>query len=304
VPLAYNSVTMDRGRAEAAVGTLAPKLGLGRAETAEAIIKIAVSGMFVEVNKLIARFGVDPQDFTLLPFGGAGPMLGCLLARELGMRRVMIPARPGVVSALGGIIADVRNDFIRTVFVSAVPAAMPLLQETFAALRAEAETWLRRDQGYRGAATTAYSADMRYLGQSFEIEVPLDEAALRNGDMAAIVAAFHRRHAAIYDFSDPSAEVHIVNLRLVVAGTTSRPRFVEQARVEGVPDVEKEIEVRYDGAVGRWPLYRRAALHHGHRLTGPAVVAQQDTTICIPAGFAGTIDAHGNLHLVAEEGAR
>src|SRR5262249_38340308 len=156
VPLAYDSVKMDRARAEAAVGTLAPRLGLGLAETAEAIIKIAVSGMFVEVNKLIARYGVDPQDFTLLPFGGAGPMLGCLLARELGMRRIMIPARPGVVSALGGLIADVRNDFIRTVFVSAAPAAMPLLQETFAALRAEAETWLRRDQGYRGAATTTY----------------------------------------------------------------------------------------------------------------------------------------------------
>jgi N-methylhydantoinase A len=300
-PLAYSSVAMDRGRAEAAVETLARQLGLGLGETAEAIVKVAVSGMFVEVNKLIARYGVDPQDFTLLPFGGAGPMLGCLLARELGMSRVMIPARPGVVSALGGLIADVKSDFIRTVFVTADAAAMPLLQESFAALRAEAETWLRRDQGYSGTATTAFSADMSYQGQSFEIEVPLDEAWLRSGDITAVVDAFHRRHAEIYDFSDAAAEVHIVNARLVIAGTTTRPRFVEQPRAEGEPRSEKLIEVRYDGATGHWPLYRRDALRHGHRLAGPAVIAQDDTTICIPEGFAGAVDAHGNLHLAWQE---
>jgi N-methylhydantoinase A len=301
-PLAYSSVSMDRGKAEAAVGTLARQLGMGLGETSEAIVKIAVSGMFVEVGKLIARYGVDPQDFTLLPFGGAGPMLGCLLARELGMKRVMIPLRPGVVSALGGLIADVKNDFIRTVFVDATAAAMPLLQETFAALRAEAESWLRRDQGYAGPATLALSADMSYRGQSFEIEVPLEPTWLEAGDIEAVAAAFHRRHAEIYDFSDAAAEAQIVNLRLVISGTTTRPRFVEQPHAAGVPECEKQIEVRFDGAAARWPLYRRDALRHGHALAGPAVIAQDDTTICIPAGFAGTVDAHGNL-LLEWEGA-
>ena len=138
-PLAYSSVTMDRGQAEAAVAALAARCGLGVEATAEAIIRVAISNMYVEVNKLIARYGVDPRDFTLMPFGGAGPMLGCLLARELGMERVMIPRRPGVVSALGGLIADVRNDFIRTLFVGAAPGAMVAVAGGFAALRAEAE---------------------------------------------------------------------------------------------------------------------------------------------------------------------
>jgi N-methylhydantoinase A len=142
---------------------------------------------------------------------------------------------------------------------------------------------------------------MSYQGQSFEIEVPLDEAWLRSGDIAAIVDAFHRRHAEIYDFSDPAAEVHIVNARLVIAGATTRPRFVEQTRADGEPQSEKLIEVRYDGAVGHWPLYRRDALRHGHRLAGPAVIAQDDTTICIPEGFAGAVDAHGNLQLAWQE---
>ena len=296
-PIAYSSVQMDRKRAEKAVERLARPLGLGLRETAEAIIKVAISGMFVEVNKLIARYGVDPQDFTLMPFGGAGPMLGCLLARELGMERIMIPRRPGVVSALGGLIADVKNDFIRTVFIGAEPSATTLIQDTFDALRVDAEHWLRRDQGFAGPASCALSADMSYRGQSFEIEVPIEEDWVRSGNIGAIRAAFHRRHAIIYDFSDEAAEVQIVNLRLVIAGPTVPPEFVAQERCVGEPRAETRVEVWYDGAASRWPLYRREALRYGHRLTGPAIIAQDDTTTCIPQGFAGSVDAYGNLHL-------
>jgi N-methylhydantoinase A len=297
-PLAYSSVAMDCRRAEAVVDRLARQLGLGLHETAEAIIKVAISGMFVEVNKQIARYGVDPADFTLLPFGGAGPMLGCLLARELGMSRIMIPHRPGVVSALGGLIADVKNDFIRTVFVDAELAAMPLLREAFDALRLEAERWLRQDQGFDGPAVCSLSADMRYRGQSFEIEAPIEDRWVASDDIDALVAAFHRQHALIYDFSDEAAEVQIINLRLVIAGVTALPEFPEQAWVVGEPAPEKHIDVWYDGESRNLPLYIRETLRHGHGLNGPAVIAQEDTTICIPAGFAGSIDAHGNLHLV------
>jgi N-methylhydantoinase A len=297
-PLAYSSVAMDRLRAEMVVDCLARQLGLGLRETAEAIVKVAISGMFVEVNKQIARYGVDPADFTLLPFGGAGPMLGCLLARELGMSHVMIPHRPGVVSALGGLIADVKNDFIRTVFVDAESGATPLLREAFAVLRAEAERWLRHDQGFDGPAICSLSADMRYRGQSFEIEVPIEDHWSASGDVGALVAAFHRQHALIYDFSDEAAKVQIINLRLVIAGATAVPEFTEQARSAGVAIPEKHVAVWYDGESRDVPFYLRETLRHGHGLTGPAVIAQEDTTICIPAGFTGSVDAHGNLHLV------
>jgi N-methylhydantoinase A len=299
-PLAYSSVVMDRLRAEAVVARLALQLGLGVRETAEAIIKVAISGMFVEVNKQIARYGVDPADFTLLPFGGAGPMLGCLLARELGMSRVMIARRPGVVSALGGLIADVKNDFIRTVFVDAEPGVAPLLPEGFAALRAEAERWLHHDQGFHGAAVCSLSADMRYRGQSFEIEVPIEDRWVGSGDIDALITAFHRQHKLIYDFSDEAAEVQIINLRLVIAGATALPEFTEEEPITCEPVPERHIDVWYDSESRNLPLYLREALRHGHSLTGPAVIAQEDTTICIPAGFAGSIDAHGNIHLVLQ----
>ena len=296
-PLAYSSVTMDRSRAEAVVGALATAMGLSVQQTAEAIIRVTVSNMFVEVNKLIGRYGVDPADFALMPFGGAGPMLGCLLARELGMRRVLVPRRPGVVSALGGLIAAVKNDFVRTLLLDADATASPALAEAGAGLRREAEGWLRNDQGFGGEAEVTFLADMRYVGQSFEIEVRLEEAWLQDGDMAAVAAAFHRQHVAIYDFADETAGAQLVNLRLVIAGATTPPHFPEDAWVGGVASKERDVEVWQDGALQSVPLYLRDKLHHGQTLFGPAIIAQEDTTVCIPAGFKGAVDALGNLYL-------
>jgi N-methylhydantoinase A len=298
-PLAYNALSMDRARAETAAGAVARELGRGLQQTAEAIMQVAISEMFVEVNKLIARFGVDPRDFTLMPFGGAGPMLGCLLARELGIGAIMVPRRPGVVCALGGLIADVKSDFIRTVFVEAVPDALPGIRHSFAELRREAETWLRDEQDFAGPAVAMLSADMRYHGQSFEIEVALDEAWLAD-DIGALRNAFHRQHLAIYDFNDETGEIQIVNLRLVIAGTTAPPTLIaaEQASGEAMP--EREVEIWLDGALRRVPLHLRAALQHGHRIIGPCIIVQEDTTVCIPGGFAGHVDRHLNLQLTAE----
>lgn len=299
-PLAYNALSMDRARAEEAVGAFAAALGRGLQETAEAIMQVAISEMFVEVNKLIARFGVDPRDFTLMPFGGAGPMLGCFLARELGIGAIMVPRRPGVVCALGGLIADVKSDFIRTVFVEAEPAALPGIRDTFAALRQEAETWLRDEHGFAGPAIATLSADMRYHGQSFEIEVVLDEAWLAADDLDAMRDAFHRQHLAIYDFNDQAGEIQIVNLRLVIAGRTEPPNLIEAEPATGEAVPEREVEIWLDGALRRVPLYLRAALQRGQRIAGPTIIVQEDTTVCIPGGFAGHVDRHLNLQLTAE----
>jgi N-methylhydantoinase A len=298
-PLAYNALSMDRVRAETAIGEVAEALGRSLQQTAEAIMQVAISEMFVEVNKLIARFGVDPRDFTLMPFGGAGPMLGCLLARELGIGAVMVPRRPGVVCALGGLIADVKSDFIRTVFVEAVPDALPGIRQGFAELRSEAETWLRDEQNYAGPAVVTLSADMRYHGQSFEIEVALDEAWLAD-DVSPLCDAFHRQHLAIYDFNDEAGEVQIVNLRLVITGTTPPPTLIEGERAAGEAVPECEVEIWLDGALRRAPLHLRAALQHGHRIFGPSIIVQEDTTVCIPGGFTGYVDRHLNLQLTAE----
>jgi N-methylhydantoinase A len=296
--IAYDQIGMHRDRAEAVIGEVAALLGLEAQATAEAIIAVAVSEMFVEVNKLVARYGVDLRDFTLMPFGGAGPMLGCFLARELGVPRVLVPQRPGVVSALGGLIADVKGDFIQTIFAAAAPDSLPRLRDALARLKSDGKAWIRDEQGFAGPVVESLTADMRYHGQSFEIEVPLSEAWLLQGDLGAITAAFHRQHRAIYDFNDEAAEVQIVNLRLVVSGTTARPNLAPapESAVEAVSP-ERMIRVWLEGDNREVALYHRDTLRYGHRFAGPAVVAQQDTTICIPAGFDAEVDAWLNLHL-------
>jgi N-methylhydantoinase A len=299
--LAYGAFRPDVALARAVIGELAARMGLGIEQTAEAIIRIAISGMFAEVNKMVARYGIDPRDFALLTFGGAGPMLGGFLARELGMRRVLIPARPGVVSALGGLVADVKNDFIRTLFITAESGDAAALRAAGEGLSVRALRWLREEQGFLGEAAPGWFADMRYRGQSYEIEVPLEPGWIQAAAMPEIAEAFHCAHEGIYDFCDRGAPAQIVNLRLVMSGPSPKPvlrRLPEAA--PGAPPVAQDLRCFFDGGWHEVPLYQREALGFGHRFAGPCVVAQEDTTSCIPPGFTAAVDAQGNIILEAE----
>jgi N-methylhydantoinase A len=294
--LGYAQVKLDLDGSKAAVAAIAEKLGRGLEETAEAIIKIACSGMYMEVSKLVSRTGVDPRAFSLLAFGGAGPMLGCFAARDLAMASVIVPNTPGVLSAFGGLIADIKNDFIRTVYLDLDGAAAPM-GAAFAALEKTAIRWLRDEQKYRGESRLIYSADMRYRGQSFEIETVIDRGWVEAGDTARIAAAFHDQHMTVYGHSDPKAAVQIINLRLVIVGQSPKPEFAKHALGSGPAKPVKTIEVYLEGRRRPVPLYRRADLAPGQTFAGPAVILQDDTTICVPDRFAGRVDEWGNLRL-------
>jgi N-methylhydantoinase A len=294
--MAYGQLRMDAGLARAAVGRLAETLGRPLDDTAQAILDIAVSEMFVEVEKLSSRAGVDLKEFTLMPFGGGGPMLGAFLARELGMTRLLAPRRPGVVSALGGLVADLRGDFVRTLFAELSAAVLPQLNAAAAAMVQEGRSWLAA-QGHAGPADLRFSADMRYVGQSYEIEVPLQPAWLEAGDPTAIAREFHRTHARIYDFDDTDGRIEIVNLRLSAIGAGPVLSFPEASETDAVATPECALDIHTGGARRAVGLYRRADLPPGSRFAGPAVVAQEDTTVAIPAGAMARIDGHLNLHL-------
>ncbi|ENN88437.1 hydantoin utilization protein A [Rhizobium freirei PRF 81] len=299
--MAYGQLQIDVGLARAAMAKLAERIGRSVEEAAQAILDIAISEMFVEVEKLASRAGVDLREFTLMPFGGGGPMLGAFLANEFRMAKVIGPPRPGVVSALGGLVADLRGDFIRTVFTHLSPEAVPLLRSSLEALCSEGRSWLIK-QGHEGPAELQISADMRYVGQSFEIEVPVEVAWLAEGNLAAMEEAFHAMHARLYDFADLDGEIELVNLRLsaIGAGPALQTTVVLDA-VAGAAEPEREIPV-YTGKAFEWiGLYRRDLLRPGDRFSGPAVVAQDDTTFAIPAGAQVKVDSHLNLHLTFSE---
>lgn len=295
--LGYNAVHVDRAAARAAIATLAAQLGASVEATAEGIQNLCVSGMYAGGSALVSRSGIDPREFTLIAFGGAGPMVAPFLARELGIAEVLVPPTPGVLSALGGLVADIKNDFIRTVYADLVEGLEPLVRETFRALEQRGRAWLFDDQGYVGVAQISYSADMRYAGQSFEVETPLEPAAITSGDLVAMAEAFHRRHEQLFGHCDRRAAVQLINLRLVIGGHTPQPALAEIQAAAGPPPVVRMDTAWLDGAPRDIAFYRRADLRAGHTFAGPAVVAQDDCTTIVPRGCAARVDQMGNLRI-------
>ncbi len=293
--LGYNAVKVDVEASRRAIGELARKLGISVEEAAETIIQIAISSMYTDVSGLVSRFGIDPREFHFLAFGGAGPMMACFLARELNMKGVVVPPTPGVLSALGGLVADLKNDFIRTLYRDVSPELTAELLDAAEVLSREARAWLDREHGADLPHRLSFSSDMRYRGQSFEIEVPLESEWVRQGDLVAIRAAFDAQHERIFGHADRGAPVQMINLRLVIASPTAKPSLPPIAAGTGSPAPRSEVACHLDGSSLKVPLYRREDFLAGQTIAGPAIIAQDDTTTCVPPGLRVDIDSFGNL---------
>lgn len=296
----YGMVSIDRGRAEGAIRPLAEALGRSIAETAEGIIGIAVSGMYREVSKLCSRRGINVRELSLLAFGGGGPMMACFLARELGMAEVIVPPVPGVLSALGGLVADVRNDFTAPAYFDLAPETLPLLRETVQTLTERARHWMVEEQRHDGTPSFQAIAEMRYRGQSFEIDVPLDAAWIAAGDLSAIAAAFHDEHMRLYGHADEAAPIQIIALNMVVTGHAPKPVLPRSEPRPHSVAADRRMAVHLDGADREIAFFPRAALTAGATFECPCVIAQDDTTTVVPPGFTGRVDAFGNLILSRE----
>jgi N-methylhydantoinase A len=332
---------LHRGLAEAAIARFADPLGMTPHEAAESVVRVAVSNMYAEFTKILSRAAVDPRDFALVAFGGAGPVVGALLAREVGIPTVFVPRSPGTLCALGAISADIVSDAVRTVhrrleraplpatstavgvFAPAPPRHPPHddslaallgdkrgevsvldpagLREEYDALRAELAEWLAQHGAGAGHATFRHAADMRYVGQSYEIEVPVEPDWLAPGGGAPLLAAFHQAHERVYGHADREAPAEIVNLRVQLRAARPRvpPGEIPARATPPAPRATRRIWL--DGRPIEARVFDRAALGRGTRLTGPAIVEQPDTTVLLPADHVGEVDRFGNL-IIRREG--
>jgi N-methylhydantoinase A len=295
---------LHRALAEEAVARFADPLGMTPNEAAESVVRVAVSNMYAEFTKILSRAGVDPRDFALVAFGGAGPVVGALLAREVGIPTVFVPRSPGTLCALGAISADIVNDAVRSVQnqrrgerATLDPTA---LREQYAALRAELAGWLERHGGGSGPATFRHAADMRYVGQSYEIEVPVALDWLGPGRAGELLAAFHQAHERAFGHADREAPAEIVNLRVQLRA--GRPRVPLRELPVGLasPAPRATRRIWLDGRPIEARVFDRAGLGRGARLAGPVIVEQPDTTVLVPTGHVGEIDRFGNLILRRE----
>jgi len=263
-------------------------------EAAESVVRVAVSNMYAAFTKILSRAGVDPRDFALVAFGGAGPLVGSLLARDVGIPTVFVPRAPGTLCALGAITTDILNDAVRTVHGRLDALDLAALAGEQRALERELLAWVDAHRIAVERTTFRHGADMRYVGQSYEIEVPADPAWLAGGDRGRLLEAFHRAHERVFGHADPHAPVEMVNLRVQLRGVRPRVPLVEVAAGTGAKATGAR-RVWLEGRPAQAQVYERAGLGRGDRVVGPAIVEQADTTVLVPAGDAATVDRFGNL---------
>jgi len=291
---------LHRAAAEAAADPLAALLGMTPVELAEGVLRVANARMEQAIRVISVARGFDPRGFALLPFGGAGPMHALDLAEALLVSRVLIPRHPGVLSALGLVLADFTTDHSRTVMRRLVEVDRAALAALFAPLLAQGQADLMAE-GFPPQATGLEQAlDLRYRGQSFELTIPADET-----DPVMAARHFHAAHEQRYGYarpmppgSDPRAGIELVNVRVTARGRRSRPEFTAQTPTPSPDPAAAQVGQTRLRAGGQWqlaPVYERDLLCPGGRLAGPALVVQEDATIVIIPGWSGQVDPWLNL---------
>ena len=218
---AGRDVPLSVERAVQALSPLATVLGLAVGDAAKAVVDVALAMMYAELSGVFERNGLDPREFALVPFGGAGPVVGCIVAEQAHIGRLLVPPSPGTLSAWGALHADVMSDFIASLHCEDDADAQRKLLGARDELLATGEAWLKRDAPGVDAVQRSYTADMRYAGQSYEIDVRIPES-WKLGDL---IEAFHRQHELVYRHADPRAPVEVTAVRLRVRASVDANAF-------------------------------------------------------------------------------
>lgn len=282
--------------AEQALARLGEQLGLNATQTAQAILDVATANMYAQFSPLMARKGVDPRDFTLLAYGGAGPMHAFLMAREVGIRRVLIPPSPGTLCAMGCTVANLRNDFVFTFHKGSRSLAAGELGNRYALLEQQGRRWIEEEArgGVKlGGTYVIYSADMRYEGQAFDLEVTLTEAEI--ADPGEARNKFHRQYESVFGISQPEAEVLFVNLRASIVGMLPSKLAAAAPQVANGGKPIEQRTITFDGLEYDAKVLSREHLSADARISGPVILEEYDTTVFIPPGYEIYGDANGNI---------
>lgn len=283
-------------KAHAVVGALAERLGMTPVELALGIHRIANAQMVEAIKLVTVRRGFDPRRAALVAFGGAGPIHAPAVARELGISRIVIPSVPGALSALGFLVSDIEFEGQRSFLSRLHGVDQAALASAFAILETAGRQVLA-EEGIPGQepVVTRY-VDLRYVGQSYELNVALDGAIDDNG-LFDLGVAFHAKHREIYGHASGDRAVEIVNIRTVHAQPLARKdTLLRAAEVVGDGSPYERRQCAFPGAgMGEVACYRREQLPRGLSVHGPALIEQADAALVVPPGWIAAVDATGNL---------
>jgi N-methylhydantoinase A len=290
-------MTLDLEAARTAVQTIADAMGLSSAEeAAEGILAIVNENMAGALRLVSVQRGHDPREFALVAYGGAGPLHANAVAEIMGSFPVIVPPAPGLLCAIGDLVADFRDEFAQThirVLGDADPGEVASILES---LGERATAWLDGEGIPVDARNVAYSADMRYHRQGYEIPVAVDPAELRGG-LAGLDERFNQLHEQLYGFRMPGTPSEIVNLRAVGYGAVPKPELPvgEAASADASGAVVEEQQVVFDGQRVPTKIYDRSKLQPGAMFEGPAIVTEFDSTTVVLPGYTAQVDVNFNI---------
>ncbi len=290
---------IDAKAASDAIERTAQRLGMNPTEVAQGVISLVTSNMARAIRVVSVGKGYDPRDFTLVAFGGAGPLHAARLAKELSIPRVLVPEVPGILCALGLLATDIRSDYTLTHILEANPTAILEMKSFFTELETRAHQWLDEEGVEEKDRVYHYSVDMRYRGQNYELKVPLEREELNGGDITPLVQRFHSLHEQNYGYSAKEEPAQLVTFCLEALGRV--PKVTLKTYPKDGTDSHhalkdrRQVFLEETGDFSDCPVYQRNLLKHGNIITGPAIVEQMDSTTLILPGQEALIDPYHNI---------
>jgi N-methylhydantoinase A len=299
------AMRLDPDAARRAIGALAQQLGLGLEEAAEGVLTIVNANMANAISSRTVQKGLDPRGFALVAFGGAGPLHGAEVARALGIPEIIVPAYPGITSAVGLLTTDLKYDAVRTEFQAGDTIDLDRLNRDLAAMQEELARQLMADGVAAADAAFERSGDLRYVGQGYELRVPFPDGPLDPPALRQVLHSFGELHRVEYGHVFEASPIEIVNIR--VSGIGHMPKIAASRPTGGGSLAEALVKTapcafRSNGQLATimTPFYRRGLLPLGQKIAGPAIVLQTDSTTVVPPDATLTADESGNLILRIE----
>jgi N-methylhydantoinase A len=292
-------MAIDQGKAKTAMADLASRLGLDTMATAQGIISVVTSNMAKAIRVISVQRGHDPRDYTLVSFGGAGPLHSGRLARELEMTRVLVPRNPGILCALGLLLTDLKTNYAQTRQMTLNDNAVAGMKDVFAGLEERANRWFIAEGIGPEARRIVRTVDVRYQGQNYELPIAYPDDASNTDVIAALRSGFERAHQQMYGYIAPEEPMQAITFRMEAVGSVrpaelkAHPKAV--VRIEDAIESKRDVWLSEASGFVSCPVYDRDKLGPGHRIAGPAIIEQMDATTVVLPGQTASVDAYLNI---------
>jgi len=299
---------IDAALAEASIAThISAKSGLSLDEAAAGIVSVVNSNMIRAIRVVSVEKGYDPREFTLMAFGGAGPLHACEVAQKMGIRSVLVPPSPGTLCSLGLLMADTKFDLSFSKVMIANRDNLPAVRERFARMIQEGSAFLDKEHIGEGERSYHCIVECRYEKQNYEIPIPVDPSMTERA-LEQMIEKFHAEHEKLYGYYNPNKRIQMVNYRVSAVGAIDKPNLVAKAiDPDAKPPQPAEVRsVLFEGEKTRKStnVYQRTEIAAGCTIQGPAIIEQMDSTTIIPPRWQAYIDEYSNLRVTYQEGAR